>query len=243
MRRYPSQKYRKNIIDSTPRIYWKRRPSEIRGYHRCLYCNLDNGDYIRIDYNLKDRRVRIYLEDSEEGGNPYYAVITDGKITAERNATTGRSVNLKEKISKRAEVIGSINNREILKIINKNYGIGLKKEEIEEIKRQRQKQIEETKRKYFKPEKINIQTKTATIKQSKTKIRIKDFVDLMIGCIIVYLIYFFTYDFSLAGLTCGILGLLIGFVDIFVRDRDTYLFKTLLFLMGGFFLYLYNLIV
>ena len=38
---------------------WKRRPSEIRGYERALYTTLDNGDYIRIDYNNGAQRARL----------------------------------------------------------------------------------------------------------------------------------------------------------------------------------------
>ncbi|MBP7584150.1 MAG: hypothetical protein KBA61_08970, partial [Spirochaetes bacterium] len=103
--------------DTTRKYHWKRRPSEMRGYQRTLYLNDDNGDYVRVDYNTKDKKVRLYIEDSEEGGIPYYAVITDGKISVERNAQTGRPIDLSEKFRARAELFASIGNREVLKLI------------------------------------------------------------------------------------------------------------------------------
>ncbi|MCX7678592.1 MAG: hypothetical protein N2316_05185, partial [Spirochaetes bacterium] len=123
MRRSASKK--KGIFDSGDH-HWKRRPSEIRGYNRTFYMTDDNGDYLRVDYNLKEKRVRLYLEDASEGGIPYYAVISNGRITAEKNAQTGRPVNLSEKFRSRAELFSSIGNNEVLKLINENYGIGAK---------------------------------------------------------------------------------------------------------------------
>ena len=48
---------------------WKRRPSEIRGYERTMYTTLDNGDYIRVDYNTGEKIVRLYVEVLKEKGH------------------------------------------------------------------------------------------------------------------------------------------------------------------------------
>ena len=54
---------------------WKRRPSEIRGYERAMYTTLNNGDYIRVDYNIAEKRVRLYVEVSDEKNASYYSIV------------------------------------------------------------------------------------------------------------------------------------------------------------------------
>ena len=80
-----------NIVVESDQQSWKKRPSEIRGYQRTYYMNSPDGDYLRVDYNLKEKKVRLYVEVEGEGGNAYYAVITNGKITAERSVSSGRN--------------------------------------------------------------------------------------------------------------------------------------------------------
>ena len=70
--------------------YWKRRPSEIRGYQKAFYINGTDGSYVRVDYNLKDKKIRLYVEDASEGGIAYYSVISKGNIEVEKNLATGR---------------------------------------------------------------------------------------------------------------------------------------------------------
>ncbi|MCX8122853.1 MAG: hypothetical protein N3F66_01655 [Spirochaetes bacterium] len=228
------------IIPEAKKTYWKRRPSEIRGYQRVFYCNTENGDYIRVDYNLKDKRVRLYLEDSEEGGNPYYAVIDKGRITAERNATSGRPVSLREKFEKRAELISTIPNKDVIKLINKHYGIGESAEEIAARQKKRQEELERTRKRYFKPEEVPSFVKKETITVSKRKVRIRDMVDIGIGGVSVGGIYFLTLDFVKAGIASAAFGILLAFVDIFIREKETLLLKTLLFLVIGIALYIYG---
>ena len=112
-----------NIVLDTAQQTWKKRPSEIRGYQRTFYINSENGDYLRVDYNLKEKRVRLYMELEEEGGNAYYSVITDGKITAERSVSTGRNFGFTEKFRERSAIYSTIPNNQVLKLVNRNYGI------------------------------------------------------------------------------------------------------------------------
>ena len=46
--------------------YWKRRPSEIKGYQKAYYINDSDGSYLRVDYHLKEKKLRLYLEDASE---------------------------------------------------------------------------------------------------------------------------------------------------------------------------------
>ena len=81
---------------------WKRRPSEIRGYERAMYTTLENGDYIRVDYNTGEKIVRLYAEVLEEKGASYYAVISNGRVTVEKNSN-GRSARVADMLSERAK--------------------------------------------------------------------------------------------------------------------------------------------
>ncbi|HOF13575.1 MAG TPA: hypothetical protein PLH80_03285 [Spirochaetota bacterium] len=231
------------ILPEIKKTYWKRRPSEIRGYQRVFYCNMENGDYIRVDYSFKDKRVRIYLEDSEEGGNPYYAVIDKGRITAERNATSGRPVPLQEKLEKRSEILSTLPNKEVLRLINKHYGIGETPEEVAARKKKRQEELARTKKRYFKPEEVPSFVKKETALPTKRYVRIRDIVDIAVGGTIVGVVYYVSMDFVKMGIASAVFGIIMAFVDIFVRGKETLLLKTLLFLLTGIMLYIYGYFV
>ena len=231
---------------STARIIWKRRPSEIRGYHRTLYLNDDNGDYLRVDYNLKEKRVRLYVELADEGGNPYYSVISNGKITAERSVSSGRSYGFSEKFSSRAEMFSTIPNREVLKLINRNYNIrpGLAEErrkEQERLQVERQRYREEARKKYFKPEKNPYADKKSIRAKSDIHIAIIDVLDAIVGILVGTLGFlYFQYSYVAAGIMCAFFGIIIGFIDMFFRRRSPVLFKVLFFVIAGTSLYIYG---
>lgn len=225
------------IIIEAKKASWKRRPSEIRGYQRVLYCTTDTGEYIRVDYSVKDRRVRIYVEDKDEGGNPYYSVIDKGRITAERNATSGRPVSLSERFEKRAEIISTIPNKDVLRLINKHYGIGESSDEIASRRKKRHDELEKTRKRYFKHEDIpSFAAKETT--ETKRNIRIREIIDLAVGGAIVGGMYYFSLDLIKTGIVSAAVGIFIAFVDIFIRQKDTILLKTFIFLLAGIVLYI-----
>jgi len=175
-----------NIVLDTAQHTWKKRPSEIRGYQRTFYITSEDGDYIRVDYNLKDKRVRLYVEIEEEGGNAYYSVITDGKITAERSVSTGRSFGFTEKFRERAMIFSTLPNSQVLKLINRNYGIQRGKAvEKEKPQTEKEKLLKETKQRYFKPEfyQAGEDEGRAGGRISKT-LGLVDLIDFMIGLLI-----------------------------------------------------------
>jgi hypothetical protein len=230
------------VTGDASKVNWKRRPSEIRGYNRALYVNAEGGDYIRVDYNLKDGRVRIYIEDGEEGGNPYYAVISDGRITAERNVTTGRSYNLSEKFNKRAQILSTIPNNEVIKLINKNYGIGEELKDVKERQLARQRELEETRKRYFR-EHPYIQIKDErepVVEKGLEKVRLSDFFDVLIGLIICILVYLYGNSFIAVGIVSAVIGVLVGILDIFFRVREPLLVKNLIFIIAGVVSYIYG---
>ena len=221
------------------RVFWKRRPSEIRGYHRTLYLNAENGDYLRVDYNLKDKRIRLYIEDSDEGGNPYYSVISNGRVTAERNATTGRSYNLSEKFRKRADIFSTIPNKEVIRLINKKYGIGETSEEHSRREKIRRKERERTRQRYFRSSETPSfvqREKPSTVPRAG----ITDLWDMASGTMLTGGMYFLTYDLVKTGIVAAFCGIIMGMLDIFIRNRPTVFIKLFIFIIAGLIFYVYG---
>ncbi len=228
-----------NIIVGQPTITWKRRPSEIRGYHRALYMTTENGDYLRVDYNLKDARVRLYIEVAAEGGSAYYSVISNGRITAEKSVQSGRTFAFAGKFRERADIFSTIPNKEVVRLINKNYGIGRKDEKP---KRDRERELEETRRRYFKAEDSEgASGETVTVEEPASRYTLVDLVDVFVGAALSALLFFlFQYSFIAMGAVAAFYGIIIGLVDMFVRDRSPLISKVVFFVFIGTFAYIYG---
>jgi len=220
---------------------WKRRPSEIRGYERAMYTTLDNGDYIRVDYNTGEKIVRLYTEVLEEKGSAYYSVISNGRVSVEKNSN-GRSARVSERISERSNEFSTLPNKDVLKLINNNYNISnsesiAKNEKNERLKVER----EEIKRKYFKPE-DNLYIENEYISQKRIrKIGIIDLLDTLTGIVISVLFFFLgQYDLIAAGAAAVIWGMLLGVFDILLREREPVFTKIFFFLISGVGIYFYS---
>jgi len=225
-------------------LSWKRRPSEIRGYERAMYATLGNGDYIRVDYNLTEGRVRLFVEVSEEKNSSYYAVISGGKIITERN-NSGRTIGVAKVISDRADEFSTLPNKEVLRLINKNYGI-IPGEESEKIAKEeeKKKQRRVVKQRYFKDENDNLESPyysdSATV-TSKRRINFLDLLDFFVGVSLGGLSFFMSqYNFFVLGACLVFWGILLGILDIFIREREPVFIKILLFLVSGTAIYLYE---
>jgi hypothetical protein len=238
-----------NIVLDAAQHSWKKRPSEIRGYQRAFYITSEEGDYIRVDYNLKEKRVRLYIEIDAEGGNAYYSVITNGKITAERSVSSGRSYGFSEKFRERAYIFSTLPNNAILKLINRNYGIqrataGADKEKEKERAKpvtEKEKRLQETKRRYFKREFYDTEGEEAGRRRLFKNIGLIDLVDFMVGLLLSTLVFvYFRYSYVAVGVTAAFFGIIIGFVDIFFRERSPVFAKVLFFLVAGAVSYIYG---
>ncbi|MBN2160606.1 MAG: hypothetical protein JW807_14550 [Spirochaetes bacterium] len=235
-----------NIVLDAAQQKWKKRPSEIRGYQRAYYINSEEGDYLRVDYNMKDKRVRLYMELEDEGGNAYYAVITNGKITAERSVATDRNFGFAEKFKARAEIFSTLPNREVLKLVNRNYGILRGREAPPEKKKiqktGKEKLLEETKRRYFKREFYHGERAGEEGGRARLKrIVLFDLVDVLIGALISGSVFiYFKYSYMAMGVTAAFFGIIIGFVDMFFRGRPPVFMKVFLFLLAGAVSYIYG---
>ncbi len=228
-----------NIIVGQPTITWKRRPSEIRGYHRALYLTTEDGDYLRVDYNLKDARVRLYMEIAAEGGSAYYSVISNGRITAEKSVQSGRTFAFAGRFRERADIFSTIPNKEVIRLINKNYGIGKRDERA---MRDRAKELEETRRRYFTSEDSEDKFgDSSAVEGPPSRYTLIDVVDVFVGAALSAALFFvFQYSFIAMGAMAAFYGIVIGLVDMFVRDRSPLISKVIFFVFIGTFAYIYG---
>jgi hypothetical protein len=225
--------------------FWRRRPSEIKGYNRTIYTTTETNEYLRVDFNLQEKRVRLYLEDNEEGGNPYYSVITNGKVTVERNATTGRISDLYDKFSKRADVFSTIPNKDVVRLINNNYNIGIvvkkrnnSKEEINTGKAVPKTQlIKEYIPTYARDADNNKVTGT---RKKKNRIGFIDIIDSIVGITLCAGLFLYNRSFVTLGVLSAFIGIFMGLLDVYYRERYPVFIKMILFLLAGVISYVYG---
>jgi len=229
----------------TVQFGWKRRPSEIRGYERAVYTTMENGDYLRVDYNKGDERARIYVEVQGEEGASYYSVISQGMVTVERNSS-GRSSRVAEHIRKRAEEFSSIPNNDVLSLLNGSYGIALDQKAQKEKQAKRKAELDETRRKYFKQgdagkrNPYSSENVSDSMRYQKS-VGFVDLLDIFAGAGLAVIFFWINqYSFLAMGATCAIWGLLIGLFDMIIRDREPVFFKIFMFLISGAALYFYG---
>lgn len=230
----------KKIFD-TKTSSWRRRPSEIKGYKSALYItDQESGDYIRVDFNLKEGKIRVYLEDSEEGGNPYYAIISENAVALQRNVTTGRQVNdIISRLKKRSDLLTTLPNREVLRILS--VALGMDQYQIKKSKRdaERKKMLESTMQRYFKSGKLKDAASNGNIPKSRRKI-ILDILDIIFGLLLCASCFLYSHSYIASGLVSAVFGVLIGLFDMLARGREPSIIKMLIFILAGLGLYIYG---
>lgn len=223
---------------------WKRRPSEIRGYERTMYTTLNNGDYVRVDYNVSEKRVRLYVEVSDENNASYYSIINSGKIVTEKNSA-GKSARVADRIVERSDEFSTLPNSEVLKLISRNYGIE-SPDEAESRKKEEQKreQLSQVRKRYFRNEEKeeNIYADTPVQEAGRRgRLSLIDLIDVLTGIVIVGIFYVLNqYSYLALGATAVIWGILLGLFDIVLREREPVFIKILFFLLSGSAIYIYE---
>lgn len=223
---------------------WKRRTSDISGYQRAFYMTNEKDDYIRVDYNLKENRVRLYVEAAKDGNKPYFSVIQNGKITAERNVFTGRQGGVNEAISERAADFASLPNNDVLKLINNHYGIKphANKNKKQQISNEQRQALEATRQRYFVGQ---IEAGRERGRAGFWGVLLGKFKESLLGILLgagisVAAYYIFYLNFSAAGIAAACYGVLSGFVDIFIRRKEADAFRMIFFIAIGIVLYIYG---
>ncbi|HSV97175.1 MAG TPA: hypothetical protein VLM75_09595 [Spirochaetota bacterium] len=219
---------------------WKRRPSEIRGYQAALYTTTDGGDYLRVDYNLKDRKIRIYMEDAEEGGNPYYAVFSGGRVSAQRNVTTGRAHQVVEKLKLRGDSLRTISNKEVRRIVT----VALKLEdappaEKSERTETRKEVLARTRKRYFRTDET-LPGASAAGGAMTMGAFFRGLLDYVVGILLTVAVFLYYHSFIAAGVAAAFFGVFVGIIEIFLRGRDPSVIKMLFFVGAGAALYVYG---
>ena len=219
---------------------WKRRPSEIRGYQAALYTTTDGGDYLRVDYNLKDRKIRIYIEDAEEGGNPYYAVFTGGRISAQRNVTTGRAHQVVEKLKLRGDALCTISNKEVRKIVTGALKLDdTPPAEKAERGESRKELLDRTRKRYFRTDETQPGGEPSGGAGTAGSI-FRGLLDYTVGVLLAVAVFLYFHSFIAAGVAAAFFGIFIGIVEMFLRGRDPSVMKMLFFVGTGAALYVYG---
>ncbi|MFA5517767.1 MAG: hypothetical protein WDA74_00790 [Spirochaetota bacterium] len=220
---------------------WKRRPSEIRGYERALYTTLDNGDYIRVDYNTGDKRARLYVEVHEESGSAYYSIISHGRITLERN-NAGRSTGVAGVLKDRASEFATIPNNDVVELIANNYGIRIDDTGSDSEKdEQRKQELAETRLKYFRKGELASDYDSDSQYIPVSRFAFIDLFDLGTGLALGGVFFLLNqYSFLAFGAVLAFWGILTGFFDILIRKREPLFTKIIFFLGSGIFLYIYG---
>lgn len=223
---------------------WKRRPSEIRGYERAMYTTLNNGDYIRVDYNVAEKRVRLYVEVSEEKNAPYYSIINNGKVVSERN-NAGKTARVGNTISERSEEFSTLPNSEVLKLINRNYGIeAFDEAESRKKEEQKKEQLSFVRKRYFRNEETSENIYADTPEQAGRvtgRVGLIDLIDVLTGITVAGIFYVLNqYSYLALGVTAVIWGILLGLFDIVLREREPVFSKILFFLLTGSAFYIYE---
>ncbi len=217
---------------------WKKRPSEIRGYSRAYYINTSDRDYIRVDYSLRENKLRFYVEVSGEGGNSYYSVIENGSVTIERSVATGRTFGFEKKFQEYADIVNTLPNNEVLDLFNSHYGIV--KNSSEKKEKKKKSSLEDTKKKYFAQEK-NPYERVSVSPERKSSYAFVDVFDFIIGVAIVLAVFWYSdYSYIMPGVVAAFFGMFSGFFDMFFREREPVFTKILLFLASGVALYVYG---
>ena len=219
---------------------WKRRPSEIRGYQAALYTTTDSGDYLRVDFNLKERKIRVYIEDAEEGGNPYYAIFTGERVSAQRNVTTGRAHQVVEKLKLRADALRTISNKDVRKIVvaalDLDESASAEKTERPQTRRE---YLDRTRKRYFRPEAVQPVDSPGGRSMAMGPL-FRGLLDYFAGALLVAASFFYFHSYITAGVAAASFGVLIGLVEIFLRGRDPSIMKLVFFMGSGAGLYVYG---
>jgi hypothetical protein len=206
-----------------------------------MYTTINNGDYLRVDYNLGGNTVRLYVEVVADKGASYYSIIENGRVSIEKNSS-GKLTNVAVRLRERADEFSTLPNKEVLGLINNNYGIlsnniSGKKTKKEQLQFER----EEIKRRYFQSDENRSLGTVIYRRISLKKLEFIDFLDITAG-IMVSALFFYLDRFSLltAGAVAVMWGIILGVLDIFIRKRDPFFLKILLFLLSGAGIYIYS---
>jgi hypothetical protein len=147
-----------------------------------------------------------------------------------------------EVIKERASEFSTIPNSDVIKLIKNNYGIrdGSDTGDSEKEK-QRQKELDETRKKYFRKGELNPYISDDSQNIPVSRFTFVDFFDFGIGIILGGIFFLLNqYSFLALGAVFAVWGILVGLFDIVIRNREPLFLKILAFLSAGTVIYIYG---
>lgn len=103
--------------------YWEAGSSKIEGYNRFYELETDQGDQIRVDFNMRRSMVRLAVTVAREKHRQYIAVIKSGTILQEKDFLSRRSLDLHTKISPLRRYFDFLPDGNILRALGGAYGL------------------------------------------------------------------------------------------------------------------------
>ncbi len=110
-------------LESTLGKYWEAGSSKIEGYHRFYELETDQGDQIRVDFNMRRSMVRLAVTVAREKHRQYISVIKSGTILQEKDFLSRRSLDLHSKISPLRRYFDFLPDGNILRAMGGAYGL------------------------------------------------------------------------------------------------------------------------
>ncbi len=220
---------------------WKKRSSELSGYRATYYKTNLYNDYIRVDYNLKEKKIRLYVEASSEGGTPYASIIVNGKITSEKNVVSGRSHGFENIFSSRASEFSSVPDPDVVALMAGNYGIRVSASSVRQKKAERRERLEETRKKYFNQLPEDKKRVLGSGTPLFRKMNIPDAVEFILGIACVFLAFYLSgYSYRTAGAVSAVFAMAAGLFDMVIMGRDVNVLCTVFFALAGIAGYVYG---
>jgi hypothetical protein len=102
-------------------LKWVKRRSELEGFSGALYCTDSKGDYVRVDYSLKDKKARLTVEDRSE--RRCHSLVIASKIEKEWVARSSGGA-VATVMKRKAHIFSMLPDLRVLSLIRGCYGIG-----------------------------------------------------------------------------------------------------------------------
>jgi hypothetical protein len=115
-------------------LKWVKRRSELEGFSGALYCTDSKGEYVRVDYSLKDQKARLTVEDRSE--RRYHSLVIASSIEKEWVARSDGGA-VSSVMKRKSHIFSAIPDLRVLSLIRGCYGIGAVKQKRQKIRKKK----------------------------------------------------------------------------------------------------------
>lgn len=225
---------------------WQSLFSSRPGFESSYSTVTPQGDDLNVDFNSRLPMVSIRIRPAKELGNEYVALIQDGKIMRQYEASSGRFLDLNARIRPLAFCFENLPNQAILQAIGRNFGIPssnrLDAWEVtaRAIRRKGQSARPAALKGYLQERRRAEQAARPFWRQLLHRLPAEG-LDISLGVVAYWTLSTGFFGAVEAALLLGFLGIFFGGLDWAWRQRSPFLPKVLLFLLAGFLIIYLNL--